>query len=105
MSSTSPFATPQHHAALKSETQTGSDSIQDMIESLSLPDELKDALCQTVSSIDMFVVFDKDDCKKLVEDIFNNHKNIPYLRDKNHRHFLSAQLHMCVQFRAHGGSF
>jgi hypothetical protein len=105
MSSASPFATPKRHAQLKSNDQPMDDSIDDLLEVLTIPEELKEPFKLEATDIDMFAVFDKQDCVKFVDDLYNNNKGIAFLRDKGSRRYLSAQLHMCVQFRSHGGTF
>jgi hypothetical protein len=57
------------------------------------------------TNMDMFTVFDKSDCLKFVDDLSQVDKSNTFLKDRNNHRFLSAQLDMCVRFRAHGGSF
>jgi hypothetical protein len=105
MSSTSPFETPKRHAQLKLTGQPIDDTIEDLLGVITIPHELKQLFMDAAQTIDEFVVYDKADCEKFVEDLHHSNKTIAHLRDKGHRRFLAAQLYLCVQYRAHGGTF
>jgi hypothetical protein len=105
MSYTSPYVTPRRHVQLKSNEQPLDDTIDDMLGVIRVPDDVKQAVLSMAKSIDEFVVYDKQDCQKFVDDLVKANKTNTFLLDQGNRRFLTSQLHMCVQYRAHGGSF